>query len=63
MNCKFEMTGYCKNCTRADLSAKSESIYADGIVRETNIKIYCKHEDACERIYSDMQKGRCTFDE
>lgn len=53
----IKMTGYCKNCPEAELEL--EEVYRESFDADSNVlwNIYCKHGEACERIFKGRHKN------
>lgn len=54
MAIRIEMTGYCKDCPKAELVLDKINVESFDTTDDTWWDIHCEHEAACERIF----KGR-----
>ena len=53
----IEMTGYCKECPKADLVLEALDIESFDTTPSQLWDVHCEHEGACERMFKGRYKN------
>lgn len=53
----IKMTGYCRDCPKADLELEAEEVETFDTTPNKLWYVHCEHEAACERIFKGRHKN------